>query len=95
MNREDETKQTCSYNNKHGKTKKGFLTLGLVAALSALWFALRTGTKPSRVSYPCQQAALSNLEVFKIAILAFIPSIGAFRSYLEQLKPIAVLSVLV
>ncbi|MHA2191010.1 MAG: DUF362 domain-containing protein, partial [Candidatus Thorarchaeota archaeon] len=95
MNHEEDPKQTCSSNNKHGKIKKGFLALGLVAAVSAIWLALRTGTKPSRVAYPCQQAALSNLEVFKIAILAFIPSVGALRSYLGQLKPAAVLTILV
>jgi hypothetical protein len=34
-----------------------------IAALSLIWFVFRTGTKPSRVTYPCQRAALANSSV--------------------------------
>lgn len=34
--------------------------LFLYGLLSIVWFILRTGRKPSRASYPCQQAALLN-----------------------------------
>ena len=32
----------------------------LIGLLSLVWFAIRTGTKPSRAAYPCQQAAAAN-----------------------------------
>jgi len=31
-----------------------------ISALSIIWFVLRTGTKPSRITYPCQRVALAN-----------------------------------
>ena len=39
------------------KTEKSFFILGL---LSLAWLVIRTGRKPSRASYPCQQTALLN-----------------------------------
>lgn len=38
--------------------------------ISLLWFFLRTGTKPSRALYPCQQAARTNIFVFGPSIIA-------------------------
>ncbi|MFQ6095464.1 MAG: DUF362 domain-containing protein [Candidatus Bathyarchaeia archaeon] len=32
-----------------------------IGLLSVVWFLLRTGTKPSRVVYPCQRAAAANI----------------------------------
>jgi len=32
----------------------------IIGLLSLVWFAIRTGTKPSRAVYPCQQAAAAN-----------------------------------
>ena len=32
----------------------------IIGLLSLIWFAIRTGTKPSRAAYPCQQAAAAN-----------------------------------
>jgi hypothetical protein len=32
----------------------------IIGLLSCVWFAIRTGTKPSRAVYPCQQAAVAN-----------------------------------
>ena len=43
---------------------KGIVILGVA---SFLWLLFRTGSKPSRIAYPCQQAALSNsLAVFPL-----------------------------
>jgi hypothetical protein len=50
--------------------KKHPMLLGLV---SIIWLALRTGTKPSRITYPCQRAALAN----SIAFLAAFPILAA------------------
>jgi len=37
---------------------------------SLFWFLLRTGTRPSRALYPCQQAARTNIFVFGPSIIA-------------------------
>ena len=43
-----------------GFLQKFFLTNSLLAGVSALaWLLLRSGPKPSRFAYPCQQAAFS------------------------------------
>ncbi|MDH5793611.1 MAG: DUF362 domain-containing protein [Candidatus Bathyarchaeota archaeon] len=43
--------------NRDKFKKKNLLFFG---AASLLWFIFRTGTKPSRIVYPCQRAALAN-----------------------------------
>lgn len=53
---------------------------GLIALLSGLWLALRSGSKPSRLAYPCQQVALSNIKVFKLMLLSAFPSAVGFLS---------------
>ncbi len=35
---------------------------------SLLWLGFRTGTKPSRIAYPCQRAALANVGLFATAL---------------------------
>ncbi len=39
-----------------------------MAALSFIWLILRTGRKPSRVVYPCQKAAIGNINLFLLAL---------------------------
>ena len=48
--------------------KENFFAVGL---LSLLWFVLRTGTKPSRATYPCQKAAVFNVRAW--AVLYIFP----------------------
>ncbi|MFW9815107.1 MAG: DUF362 domain-containing protein [Candidatus Thorarchaeota archaeon] len=79
---------------KSCKSKRRLWVLGLLAIGSAIWFLFRTGKKPSRIYYPCQQAALTNIEVFKIAFLASVPSLASIRSTLSPLKPVGILAVL-
>jgi uncharacterized protein (DUF362 family) len=74
---------------------KRFWKLGLLAIGSVIWILLRSGVKPTRLSYPCQQAALTNIHLFRIAVLAFFPSLSSFKLLLGRLRPIAVLSTLV
>ncbi|MFX1330487.1 MAG: DUF362 domain-containing protein [Promethearchaeota archaeon] len=69
--------------------------LGILAVVSGFWIVLRSGSKPTRIVYPCQQAALSNIQVFKVAVLALIPSIGRIRLLLGKMKPVAVLVALI
>jgi len=70
------------------------LSLALFAMASAIWLALRTGTKPSRIVYPCQQAALANISLFKAAVFLSLPSIASLRVSVGALKPIAILTLL-
>jgi Domain of unknown function (DUF362) len=46
--------KTSSHATRHKKH------LIVFAATSLAWFIFRTGTKPSRITYPCQKAALAN-----------------------------------
>jgi hypothetical protein len=45
----------------------------LLAVVSVVWLIIRTGTKPSRISYPCQKAAVANINIFLAALgLSFV-----------------------
>ncbi|MFH0936733.1 MAG: PQQ-binding-like beta-propeller repeat protein, partial [Candidatus Daviesbacteria bacterium] len=46
------------------KKKKIFLGFILVGILSLAWLIYKTGTKPSRINYPCQKAAATNSAIF-------------------------------
>ncbi len=60
------------YCRRHGT--KGVILLGVV---SFLWFLFRTGSKPSRITYPCQRAALANsLAAFSL-LAAFLAGAAA------------------
>ena len=50
----------------------------LLGVSSLLWFIFRTGTKPSRITYPCQRAAAANVHVF---LLAFFPPLLGFTKF--------------
>lgn len=56
-------------NNK--KYKQGFFIIGL---LSLIWFIVRTGRKPSRAYYPCQQAAQINANLWIVTYIFPISS---------------------
>ena len=40
--------------------------------LAFLWVLLRTGTKPSRIAYPCQQAAMPLALAWSLAMIGFV-----------------------
>ena len=86
----DDSSHSC----RSKKYRKHLWMFGFVSAVSAIWLLLRTGSKPSRIVYPCQQAAVSNIGIFKLALLAAIPSLATIRSMLSPLKPIGVIAVL-
>jgi hypothetical protein len=44
--------------------------MALIAAASVVWLIVRTGRKPSRIVYPCQKAAVANIHVFLIMLVA-------------------------
>ncbi|MEM3590678.1 MAG: DUF362 domain-containing protein [Candidatus Bathyarchaeia archaeon] len=71
-------------------------TMGL---LSLLWFILRTGTKPSRITYPCQRAALANIYVWLATYIYPILHLFYWRfskktkTNLKRLIPIITLAI--
>jgi hypothetical protein len=62
----------------HGRHKTAILNKiqwqhGLVVGmLSLFWLIVKTGRKPSRIHYPCQQTALANLSIFLIPSAALL-----------------------
>jgi uncharacterized protein (DUF362 family) len=95
MNHDDENMSNCPSKKDEVKMNGWLWKMGLIAAVSAFWIALRSGNKPTRLTYPCQQFALSNIQMFKLAVLAFIPSLVSARSFLGRLKPVAIIATLV
>ena len=88
--------KSCPHSMKKHKTqRKGLWTLGLIAVVSAIWLMLRTGKKPTRIVYPCQQVAVENINIFHIALAASLPpTIISLRKSMSVLKPMLILSIL-
>ncbi len=70
--------QRPQHHTRHGGSHRGFLKRWFLAnslisgVLALCWLLLRSGSKPSRLAYPCQQAA------FSAATLAFgVPLVAA------------------
>ncbi len=58
--------KTMHLGKKSALTNRGLFFFGVA---SLLWFLFRTGTKPSRIRYPCQRAALANSSlIFSLSI---------------------------
>jgi hypothetical protein len=59
--------------NTGEREKKRFLNSSVffIGLASLAWFLFRTGTRPTRVTYPCQRAALST---FSISVQAILPA---------------------
>ncbi len=86
----------CPHSLKKHKTQsRGLWKLGFIAVLSAIWLMLRTGKKPTRIVYPCQQVAVANIKIFRYALLAPIPTtIISLRTSTKFVKPMLILSTL-
>ncbi|MHA2132827.1 MAG: DUF362 domain-containing protein, partial [Candidatus Thorarchaeota archaeon] len=69
--------------------------VGFVAIASALWIAYRSGGRPSRIGYPCQQAAIANIQAFQFALLASLPSLSTVAATIRRLRTPAILTLLV
>ena len=89
-------KKGCPHSmKKHKIQNKSLWTLGLLAVGSAIWFMLRTGRKPTRIVYPCQQVAVENINMFHLALMASFPTtIISLRKSSNFLKPMLLLSTL-
>jgi hypothetical protein len=79
---------------KPSARRHNVLIVVLIAIASAIWLAIRTGSKPSRILYPCQQAALANITLLKTMASLSIPSVASLRKAATWLKPIFILSII-
>ncbi len=66
-----------THNFLHNHSRKSIWFLALLAVVSVVWLIVRTGTKPSRIYYPCQKVAVANINVFLVALgLPFVGLTG-------------------
>jgi uncharacterized protein (DUF362 family) len=69
-----------------GRLKENLFVVGL---LSIFWFIFRTGRKPSRIVYPCQQVAVFNgniwIATYILPIVSTLPSRPSFFSDRKRL----------
>jgi len=80
---------------KHKTRSKSLWGLGFLAVVSAIWLMIRTGRKPTRIIYPCQQVAVESINIFHIALLASLPpTFISLRKSTSLLKPMLILSIL-
>ena len=86
----------CPHSMKKHKTRsKSLWGLGFLAVVSAIWLMIRTGRKPTRIIYPCQQVAVESITIFHIALLASLPpTFISLRKSTSFLKPMLILSIL-
>ncbi len=84
----------------HSKCKKKkrsiwrFALVPIIGIAALLWLILRSGTKPSRMSYPCQQAALSATSLSLASPFA-IYIIESFRKLLRFYSPAKIAIILI
>jgi len=85
-------KHTCKDKMEH-IDKSRFFFIGL---LSLIWLLVRSGTKPSRIVYPCQKVALANVQIWfalYIAPLLCLNHYLSLSSIAEFLKRKRVLTI--
>jgi uncharacterized protein (DUF362 family) len=79
-----------------GRLKENLFVVGL---LSILWFIFRTGRKPSRVAYPCQQVAAFNgniwIATYILPIVSALPSRPSFLSDRRKLTALVAAVVVI
>jgi len=76
MNENHKHHHTCKYSREHKHqnkqtTRRNRVAYWITGLGSILWLALRTGTKPSRITYPCQQTAV----LTSVGFLGYLASI--------------------
>jgi hypothetical protein len=85
------SEEGCHVSHKHKSKLGGGLLLFGIANL--LWLVFRTGTKPTRIVYPCQRAALSNSSLLLcVSIpLAVTSAFGRAERFLSKRGKIVVM----
>ncbi|HUT79624.1 MAG TPA: DUF362 domain-containing protein [Candidatus Bathyarchaeia archaeon] len=74
-------KKTGKLHQKTSSKNKIRNSLVVFIVLNLLWLIFRTGTKPSRIVYPCQQTALKNIG---LALGSLIPMISISVFFLDK-----------
>jgi hypothetical protein len=75
------------------RLRESFFLFGLTCLV---WYLVRTGTKPSRASYPCQKAAAFNANLWAVTYVFPLLSVETWKGYLRRRwKPMAVIVVAV
>lgn len=73
--------------------RKSFFLYGLACLV---WYLIRTGTKPSRASYPCQKAAAANANLWAITYVFPLLSVDTWKEQLKRRwRPLTVIMVAV
>ncbi|MBL7128655.1 MAG: DUF362 domain-containing protein [Ignavibacteria bacterium] len=72
--------------NKKNNLKYYSWSFWIIGFFALLWFILRTGTNPKRLSYPCQQAVYPLASSWVIAILTFIGGSLIFSRFINFSK---------
>jgi hypothetical protein len=71
-------------------------SLALFGIANILWFIFRTGSKPTRIVYPCQRAALSNVSMLLFVCIPFgvTSAVGNAGRFLSKRGKVLVLLLL-
>lgn len=73
--------------------RESFFLFGLACLV---WYVVRTGTKPSRASYPCQKAAAASANLWAVTYVSPLFSVNTWESYFRKWwKPVLVIVVAV
>jgi hypothetical protein len=73
--------------------RESFFLYGLA---SLVWYLIRTGTKPSRASYPCQKAAATNADIWVVTYVFPLLSVDTWKGSLKRRwRPLTVIMVAV
>jgi len=70
---------------RSARYRRHVLKMGVVAVASLVWLIIKTGRKPSRVTYPCQKAAILNIHLFLIAVFAPLLDFGKLKTALPHI----------
>lgn len=71
------------------KVAKPTITFIIIGFISLVWFILRTGRRPDRLRYPCQQVAATN----SILFLTWLASIFSGHIFYQKLKHLPLIKV--
>ncbi len=71
----------------HATTWRGRLGYIILGFVSLVWLGLRSGPKPNRLAYPCQQAAAGTGLGFLAYLIALISSLRVYRYLRKRLIP--------
>ena len=88
--------------NHDKKKRRGLLfslqdNFFLIGILSIIWLAFRTGRKPSRVSYPCQQAAALNSNIWIVTyVVPIFSGLQANKTgFFQRKQTLAIVTVVI